>query len=91
MFLLGGVLSRVMVPAMAFCLTARSWFCHIHHVRSICAWWRKKACNEGQQRRATASRDAYWVAWRGEEISAWIAADGEVARGVDTCIESVAL
>jgi len=38
----GGKLNSVFVPAMAFWRAARSWFCQIHQVRSICAWCRKK-------------------------------------------------
>lgn len=44
---LGGSFLEVMVPPKALVLLSGSWFCQIHHTRSICPWCSQNAGSPG--------------------------------------------
>lgn len=44
---LAGWFNMVRVPAIWKARAAGSWFCHIHHVRSICPWCSQKSGSLG--------------------------------------------
>jgi len=63
-FLLGGLLARVMVPLSALVRFSGSWFCHIQYVRSIWAWWRKKAGSPGEAEKSLWIGISHLSFWR---------------------------